>query len=126
MEYRTPGGSGIKVSHFYLGAIMFGAMGNTDHGECVRITHAALDAGVNFIDTADGYLGGESELILARALKGRRHDVVLETKCFFPMERIGKFSGKGRNRNKSGGSRCWIVRAFEDSPQPFETDYIDV
>ena len=112
MEYRTLGGSGIKVSHFYLGAIMFAAMGNTDHGECVRITHAARDAGVNFIDTSDCYLGGESERILTKALKGRRHDVVLETNCFFPMERIGKFSGTGRNRNTSGGSRCWIVRAF--------------
>ncbi len=126
MEYRPLGGSGIKVSHFCLGAMMFGAMGNTDHDECIRITHAALDAGVNFIDTSDAYSSGESERILAKALKSRRDDVVLATKCFFPTERIGKFSEKGRDRNRSGGSRRWIVRAVEDSLRRLETDYIDV
>ena len=90
MGYRPFGGSGIKASHFCLGAMMFGALGNTDHDECIRITHAALDAGVNFIDTSDAYSSGESERILAKALKGRGDDVVLATKCFFPTKRIGK------------------------------------
>ncbi len=68
MEYRTLGGSGIQVSRHCLGTMMFGPMGNRDHEECVRITHAALDAGINFIDTADAYSGGESEQILAKSL----------------------------------------------------------
>ena len=76
--------AGMKVSHFCLGAMMFGPTGNPDHDECIRMTHAALDAGVNFIDTADAYTEGESERILAKALKGRRDNVILATKCFFP------------------------------------------
>jgi aryl-alcohol dehydrogenase (NADP+) len=93
MEYRALGGSGIKVSHFCLGAMMFGSGGNTDHDECIRMTHAALDAGVNFIDTSDAYSEGESERILAKALKGRRENVVLATKCFFPPGRVGPIGG---------------------------------
>jgi aryl-alcohol dehydrogenase (NADP+) len=126
MEYRTLGGSGIKVSHFCLGAMMFGPMGNTDHDECIRMTHAALDAGVNFIDTSDAYSSGESERILAKALKGRRDEVVLATKCFFPIEQVGQFSGNGKDVNIGGGSRRWIIRAVENSLQRLETDYIDV
>ncbi len=126
MEYRTLGGSGIKVSHFCLGAMMFGPMGNTDHDECVRITHAALDAGVNFIDTSDAYSSGESERVLAKALKGRRAEVVLATKCFFPIEHVGQFAKKGKDVNIGGGSRRWIVQAVENSLQRLETDYIDV
>ncbi len=117
MEYRILGGSGIKVSHFCLGAMMFGPMGNPDHDECIRITHAALDAGVNFVDTADAYSTGESERILAKALKDRRGRVVLATKCFISM---------GQDVNEGGGSRRWIVRAVEDSLRRLETDYIDV
>ncbi len=126
MEYRTLGGSGVKVSHFCLGAMMFGSGGNTDHNECIRMTHAALDAGVNFIDTSDAYSDGESERILAKALKGRRENVVLATKCFFPPGRVGLMSSAGRNVNEGGGSRRWIVRAVENSLQRLETDYIDV
>src|SRR5713101_3312444 len=126
MEYRTLGGSGIKVSHFCLGAMMFGPWGNTDHDECVRITHAALDAGVNFIDTSDAYSDGESEQILAKALKGRRDSVVLATKCFFPPGRAGQFAREGRSVNDGGGSRRWIMRAVEASLRRLDTDYIDV
>jgi aryl-alcohol dehydrogenase-like predicted oxidoreductase len=117
IEYRPFGGSGIKVSRYCLGAMMFGAMGNRDEAECVRIVHAALDAGVNFVDTADAYSAGESERILAKALKGRRERVVLATKCFFPT---------GRDVNEGGGSRRWIVRAVEESLRRLETDWIDV
>ncbi len=126
MEYRTLGGTGMKVSHFCLGAMMFGPMGNPDHNECVKITHAALDAGVNFIDTSDSYSDGESERILAKALKGRRDKVVLATKCFFPPGRVGPFTRTGRNVSDGGGSRRWIVRAVEDSLRRLETDYLDV
>lgn len=126
MEYRTLGRSGVKVSHFCLGAMMFGPMGNPDHDECVKLTHAALDAGVNFIDTSDSYSDGESERILAKALKGRRDRVILATKCFFPPGRVGLFSNAGKNVGDGGGSRRWIMRAVEESLRRLETDYIDV
>jgi len=117
IETRPFGGTGIKVSRFCLGAMMFGAMGNRDEAECMRIVHAALDAGINFVDTADAYSGGESERILAKALEGRRDKVVLATKCFFPT---------GRDVNEGGGSRRWIVRAVEESLRRLDTDWIDV
>jgi aryl-alcohol dehydrogenase (NADP+) len=117
IEYRPFGGTGMRVSRFCLGAMMFGAGGNRDEAECVRIVHAALDAGVNFVDTADVYSGGESERIVGRALKGKREKVVLATKCFFPT---------GRDVNEGGGSRRWIVRAVEESLRRLETDWIDV
>jgi aryl-alcohol dehydrogenase-like predicted oxidoreductase len=117
IEYRPFGGTGIRVSRYCLGAMMFGAMGNRDEAECVRIVHAALDAGINFVDTADAYSGGESERILAKALAGRRDKVVLATKCFFPT---------GRDVNEGGGSRRWILRAVEESLRRLGTDWIDV
>ena len=80
MQYRTLGRTGIKVSPYALGAMMFGAIGNPDHDDSIRIIHKALDAGINFIDTADAYSDGESEEIVGKALKGRRDDVVLATK----------------------------------------------
>jgi len=126
MEYRTLGGTGMKVSHLCLGAMMFGKVGNPDHDECVKMTHAALDAGVNFIDTSDTYSDGESERVLAKALKGRRDSVVLATKCFFPPGRAGLFSRSGANVTDGGGSRRWIMRAVEESLRRLETDYIDV
>ncbi len=85
MQYRPLGRTGIKVSPYCLGAMMFGAIGNPDHDECIRIIHRALDAGINFIDTADAYSHGESEEIVGKALKGRRDNVVLATKAFAPM-----------------------------------------
>lgn len=117
MRYRFLGGTGIEVSVYCLGAMMFGQVGNPDHDECVRIVHAALDHGINFIDTADMYSEGESEQIVGRALRGRRDEVVLATKVHFQ-------SGEGRNR--SGNSRRWILRAVEESLARLGTDWIDL
>jgi aryl-alcohol dehydrogenase-like predicted oxidoreductase len=117
MKRRILGGTGMSVSEFALGTMMFGAMGNTDHDESVRVIHAALDAGINFVDTADVYSRGESEEIVGRALKGRRDDVVLATKFGLPM---------GPDANQSGGSPRWIKRAVEDSLRRLGTDYIDL
>ena len=85
MEYRPLGRTGVQVSKLCLGTMMFGAWGNTDHDDSIRIIHRALDAGINFVDTADVYSAGESEEIVGKALKGRRDDVVLATKFFVPM-----------------------------------------
>ena len=117
MDYRNLGSTGVKVSELCLGAMMFGAWGNTDHEDSTRIIHAALDAGINFIDTADVYGAGESEEILATALAGRRDDVVLATKCHLAM---------GTDPNTQGSSRRWIMRACEDSLRRLNTDYIDL
>ena len=96
MHYRTLGRTGIKVSPYCLGAMMFGAIGNPDHEDSIRIIHKALEAGINFIDTADYYSRGESEEIVGKALKGRRDDVVLATKFWAPM---------GEDPNQRGVSR---------------------
>ncbi|MBM7436872.1 aldo/keto reductase [Streptomyces sp. HB132] len=117
MKYRTLGRTGIKVSPYCLGAMMFGAMGNPDHDESVRIIHKALDAGINFVDTADVYSGGESEEIVGKALKGRRDDVVLAAKAHLPM---------GDDPNRRGSSRRWLVRALEDSLRRLGTDHVDL
>jgi aryl-alcohol dehydrogenase-like predicted oxidoreductase len=117
MRMRTLGGTGIRVSPYCLGAMMFGAWGNRDHEDSIRIIHAALDAGLNFIDTADVYSAGESEEIVGKALKGRRHDVVLATKAHSPM---------GEDPNMRGNSRRWIVREVENSLRRLQTEYIDL
>jgi len=117
MEYRPLGRTGVHVSKLCLGTMMFGAWGNTDHEDSIRIIRAALDAGINFVDTADVYSNGESEEIVGQALKGRRDDVVLATKFFMPM---------GENPNRRGGSRRWIVKAVEDSLRRLGTDWIDL
>jgi aryl-alcohol dehydrogenase-like predicted oxidoreductase len=117
MRMRTLGGTGIRVSPYCLGAMMFGAWGNPDHDESIRIIHAALDAGINFIDTADVYSAGESEEIVGQALRGRRDDVVLATKAHGQM---------GRDPNMQGNSRRWIVREVENSLRRLQTDYLDV
>jgi Aldo/keto reductase family len=111
------GRTGIQVSPYCLGAMMFGAMGNPDHGESVRIIHRALDAGINFIDTADVYSGGESEEIVGRALKGRRDGVVLASKVHYPM---------GDDPNHQGNSRRWIITAAENSLRRLQTDHLDL
>jgi aryl-alcohol dehydrogenase-like predicted oxidoreductase len=117
MRYRTLGGTGIEVSVHCLGAMMFGAVGNPDHDDCVRIIHIALDQGINFVDTADMYSAGESEQIVGKALRGRRDDVVLATKVHFPM---------GEGPNRGGNSRRWILSAVEASLQRLRTDWIDL
>jgi aryl-alcohol dehydrogenase-like predicted oxidoreductase len=107
MHYRTLGQTGIKVSPYALGAMMFGRPpGNSDHDNSIRIIHKALDAGINFVDTADRYSQGESEEIVGKALKGRRDDIVLATKVNGPM---------GDDPNQQGNSRRWIMTEVEIS-----------
>ena len=117
MEFQNLGKTGISVSRSCLGAMMFGAMGNRDHDDCISMIHKALDAGVNFVDTADAYSGGESEEIVGKALKDRRDRVVLATKFFIPM---------GEDPNMKGGSRKWIIEEVENSLRRLGTDYIDL
>jgi aryl-alcohol dehydrogenase-like predicted oxidoreductase len=117
MEHRTIGRTGIQVSPLCLGAMMFGQWGNPDHDDCARIVHRAIDAGINFIDTADVYSAGESEEIVGKALKGRRDDVVLATKFTAPM-------GEGVNRR--GHSRKWVMEEVDNSLRRLGTDYIDL
>jgi aryl-alcohol dehydrogenase (NADP+) len=117
MEYTTLGKTGMSVSRYCLGAMMFGTLGNRDHDDCVRIIHKAVDSGINFIDTADVYSIGESEQIVGKALKDRRDKVILATKFFAPMS---------KDPNMQGGSRRWIMREVEASLQRLGTDYIDL
>ncbi|ASR37984.1 aldo/keto reductase [Prauserella marina] len=117
MRRRILGGTGISVSEYCFGTMMLGAWGTADHDEAVRIVHAALDAGINFVDTADMYSDGESEIIVGKALKGRRDDIVLASKVHFPM---------GEDDNRRGNSRRWITRAVEDSLRRLDTDYLDL
>jgi aryl-alcohol dehydrogenase-like predicted oxidoreductase len=117
VEYRTLGRTGVRVSPLCLGAMMFGAWGNPDHEDSVRIIHRALDAGVNFVDTADVYSSGESEEIVGKALKGRRDQVVLATKVHGSM---------GDDPNERGNSRRWIVQECEASLRRLGTDWIDL
>ena len=117
MRTRPLGRTGIQVTPYCLGAMMFGQWGNLDHDDSIRIIHAALDGGINFVDTADVYAQGESEEIVGKALKGRRDDVVLATKFHGPM---------GDDPNTRGQSRRWIMRAVEDSLRRLQTDHIDL
>jgi aryl-alcohol dehydrogenase-like predicted oxidoreductase len=121
MQYRTLGRTGIKVSPYALGTMLLGAaIGNPDHDESVRIIHRALDAGINFIDTADAYSippQGNSEVVVGKALKGRRDHVVLATKFSRPV---------GNDPNRQGASRRWIIAAVEESLRRLQTDYIDL
>ncbi|OLF09590.1 aldo/keto reductase [Actinophytocola xanthii] len=117
MKRRILGGTGISVSEYALGAMMFGAIGNPDHDDSVRIIHRALDAGINFVDTADIYSDGESEEIVGKALKGRRDDVVLATKAHGSM---------GPDANHGGNSRRWLVRELENSLRRLGTDHVDL
>ena len=118
MEQRTLAGTGVHVSPLCLGAMMFGGWGNPDHEDSIRIIHRALDAGINFIDTADVYSRGESEEILGKALGGgRREKVVLATKFHGTM---------GDDPNQAGNSRRWIMQEVEDSLKRLQTDWIDL
>ena len=117
MEYRSLGRTGVSVSPLCLGAMMFGPWGNDDRADAIRVIHRALDAGINFVDTADVYSGGVSEEIVGEALQGRRDDVVLATKFFMPMD---------DRPNHGGGSRRWIIQEVEASLRRLKTDYIDL
>jgi aryl-alcohol dehydrogenase-like predicted oxidoreductase len=117
VEYRTLGRTGVEVSTLCLGAMMFGEWGNTDQAECVGMVHDAIDAGINFIDTADVYSGGRSEEIVGAALEGRRDEVVLATKVHGAM---------GKGPNDRGNSRLWIMREVEESLRRLRTDHIDL
>jgi aryl-alcohol dehydrogenase-like predicted oxidoreductase len=118
MNYRNLGRTGMQVSPLCLGAMMFGEWGNPDHEDSVRIIHRALDAGINFIDTADVYSRGESEEIVAKALSGgKRDNVILATKVHGTM---------GDDVNEYGNSRRWIVREVENSLRRLGTDWIDL
>jgi aryl-alcohol dehydrogenase-like predicted oxidoreductase len=117
MEYRNLGHTGVRVSAFCLGTMMFGSWGTTDVDECVRIIHRALDAGINFVDTADVYGEGTTEAIVGKALKDRRDDVVLATKVHGRM---------GPGPNEEGVSRLWIMREVEESLRRLQTDHIDL
>jgi aryl-alcohol dehydrogenase-like predicted oxidoreductase len=116
MHYRTLGRTGIKVSPYALGTLMFATtVGNSDPADSARIVHKALDAGINFVDTADAY--GDSEEVVGQALKGRRDNVVLATKFGRPV---------GEDPNQQGASRRWIMTAVENSLRRLQTDYIDL
>ena len=117
MDQRRLGSTGVWVSELCLGTMMFGEWGTKDHEESIRIIHRALEAGVNFVDTADVYSGGESEVIVGKALGGRRDDVVLATKAFMPMS---------DDLNHRGASRRWIVREVESSLRRLDTEWIDL
>ena len=118
MEHRQLGRTGVSVSKLCLGAMMFGAWGTTDHDESIRIIHRALEAGINFIDTADIYSQGESEVIVGKALAGgKRDNVVLATKVWGQM---------GDDPNRGGVSRRWIIQEVESSLQRLGTDWIDL
>jgi aryl-alcohol dehydrogenase-like predicted oxidoreductase len=117
VEYRVLGTTGVRVSTHCLGAMMFGSSGNRDHDDCIRIIHDAIEAGVNFVDTADVYSDGESEEIVGKALEGRRDDVVLASKVHWEM---------GPGQNDHGNTRLWIMREVENSLRRLRTDHIDL
>src|SRR5258708_6294307 len=117
MQYRTLGRTGVQVSSLVLGAMNFGAIGRTTQDEPPAIVDAALDAGINVIDTADMYSGGQSEEMVGKAIAGRRDDIVLATKANSPM---------GDERNHQGSSRRWLVTALDDSLRRLGVDHIDL
>jgi aryl-alcohol dehydrogenase-like predicted oxidoreductase len=118
LRYRPLGQTGMNVSTLCLGTMMFGPIGNPDPADCARIVHAALDGGINLVDTADMYSDGESETIVGEALKGRRDEVILATKGHFPVAT--------EDRNRRGNSRRHLTAAVEDSLRRLQTDWIDL
>jgi aryl-alcohol dehydrogenase (NADP+) len=117
VQYRNLGQTGLKVSPLCLGTMMFGAWGNPDHDDSIRTIHRALEAGINFVDTANGYSEGESEIIVGKAIKDRRQEVVLATKVWAPM---------GPGPNQRGLSRKAILEQAENSLRRLQTDVIDL
>jgi len=117
MEYRILGRTGVRVSAYSLGTMMFGHDGNTDENECIKIVHSALDAGINMIDTSDTYSAGQSEEIVGKAIKGRRDNIFLATKFSLQF---------GEGLNQRGTSRYWIMKEVENSLRRLQTDHIDL
>jgi aryl-alcohol dehydrogenase-like predicted oxidoreductase len=117
VEYCSLGNTGLKVSRLCLGTLMFGAPWNTDHDDCIRTIHHALDAGINMIDTGNVYSNGETEEIVGKAIRSRRSQVVLATKFGLPV---------GTGPNDRGSSRVHIVQEVERSLKRLGTEYIDV
>jgi len=117
MQYRTLGRTGVQVSTLALGAMNFGAIGNTTQDEATAIVDAALEGGINLIDTADRYSQGESEVMVGKAIAGRRDDIVLATKATMPMS---------EERNHRGNSRRWLVTALDDSLRRLGVDHVDL
>src|SRR5207248_1941362 len=117
MEYRTLGRTGVRVSTYALGTMMFGADGNPNEKECIDIVHAALDAGINLIDTADTYSHGQSEEFVGKAIAGHRDEIVLASKVRLRA---------GDGPNEQGASRLWIMRQAEASLKRLCTDHIDL
>ncbi|MFL6123214.1 aldo/keto reductase [Actinophytocola sp.] len=117
MQYRTLGRTGVQVSSLVLGAMNFGQLGNTTQDEATAIVDAALEAGINVIDTADRYSAGESEELVGKAIAGRRDDIVLATKANSPM---------GDEINHRGSSRRWLVTALENSLRRLGVDHVDL
>ncbi|WP_410810882.1 aldo/keto reductase [Micromonospora sp. 067-2] len=117
MQYRSLGRTGVQVSSLVLGAMNFGTIGRTTQDEATAIVDAALDAGINLIDTADIYSGGESEQMVGRAIAGRRDDIVLATKANNPM---------GDTPNHRGSSRRWLVTELDNSLRRLGVDHVDL
>lgn len=117
MQYRTMGRTGVQVSTLALGAMNFGAIGRTTQDEATAIVDAALEGGINVIDTADRYSDGESEVIVGKAVAGRRDDIVLATKATMPM---------GDERNHKGSSRRWLVTELDNSLRRLAVDHVDL
>ena len=117
MQYRTLGRTGVQVSSLVLGAMNFGTIGRTTQDEVTAIVDAALDGGINVIDTADMYSRGESEQLVGRAIAGRRDDIVLATKATLPM---------GDDRNHQGSSRRWLVTELDNSLRRLGVDHVDL
>ncbi|WP_329460189.1 aldo/keto reductase [Streptomyces sp. NBC_01497] len=117
MQYRTLGRTGVHVSSLALGTMNFGRIGRTTQDDATAIVDAALEGGVNLIDTADLYGGGESEEMVGKAIAGRRDDIVLATKAAMPM---------GDERNHRGGSRRWLVTELDNSLRRLGVDHVDL
>ncbi|MEV6039737.1 aldo/keto reductase [Nonomuraea sp. NPDC052116] len=117
MQYRTLGRTGVQVSSLVLGAMNFGRIGRTTQDDATAIVDAALEAGINLIDTADMYSDGESEEMVGKAIAGRRDDIVLATKAGLPM---------GEERNRQGGSRRWLVTELDNSLRRLGVDHVDL
>ncbi|MGH3435710.1 MAG: aldo/keto reductase [Sciscionella sp.] len=117
MQYRTLGRTGVQVSSLALGAMNFGEIGRTTQDEATGIVDAAIEAGINVIDTADMYSGGESEVMVGKAIGGRRDDIVLATKATMPM---------GDEHNHQGSSRRWLVTELDNSLRRLGVDHVDL